>query len=107
MAEMSSMNTISSETLLLLAKFLFMMTIVTSLLMLNAYESKMNNQNLSTQRNSVLELLHFIWNENCFFCTYSVLFEKRHPDRNKDLLIVRTLSFRYDMLLKCHERRDA
>ena len=49
----------------------------------------------------------FNWKENCFFCESPVIFDDRHPDRNKDSRVVRTIPLRDDMLSKCRNRLDS
>ena len=49
----------------------------------------------------------FNWKENCFFCESSVVFDNRHPDRNKDARVGRTIPLRDDMLSKCRDRLDS
>ena len=49
----------------------------------------------------------FNWKENCFFCVGPVIFDDRHPDRNKDSRVVRTIPLRDDMLSKCCDCLDS
>ena len=45
--------------------------------------------------------------KNCFFCESPVIFDYKHPDRNKDSRVVRTIPLRDDMLSKCCGRLDS
>ena len=49
----------------------------------------------------------FNWKENCFFRKSPVIFDDKHPDRNKESRIVRTISLHDNMLSKCRDRLNS
>ena len=49
----------------------------------------------------------FNWKENCFFYESLKIFDDRHPDRNKDSRVVRTIPLHDNILSKCHDCLDS